>query len=949
MTGANCSARAHESPHPPCAPSHIISLHLTLTPGVRLGVYEVTAFLGEGGMGRVYRATDTKLKRQVALKILPPTVAADADRLARFQREAEVLASLNHANIAHIYGLEESEGITALVMELVEGEDLANRIARGPIPVTEALSIARQIAQALEAAHERGIIHRDLKPANIKVRADGAVKVLDFGLAKVTDPAGTTSTSNSESPTLTTPAMTQAGMILGTAAYMSPEQARGTLVGRRSDIWAFGCVFYEMLTGRVAFSGQTTSDTIAKILEREPDWRALPRSTPRQTSELLHRCLQKDQGRRLADIRDARFEIERMRTAGPQRSWLLAWPTISVAGALALTLAVVGTVRWYQRNSAAPGPHALMSVLIGDFNNNTNDPSLDHVLEPLFRMTLEGAGFISAYDRTQFSSVLGLRPPEQLDERAALEIAVKQGLGLVLSGAIERQDNRYSVSVRAIEAVTGVVLANVEDRASSRDHVLAVATKLATKVRRVLGDETADSATTFAQDTLSATSLEVVRDYARAMEALGNSRFDDALHAFARAIARDPNFGLAYAGMAISSRNLGRLQDAETYATQAVSHVGSMTERERYRTRGLYYMVTGDYQACVKEYGDLVARFAADTMARNNLALCLTYLRDMRRALDEMRQVVAILPARALFRENLSTYLSYAGNFQAAEETIRALKDPGLYALGALAFAQVGLGELDRARETYERIGKIDGGATYMLSGLGDIAVYEGRFSEAERLLADGAVADFAAQDPDRAAAKLALLAFVRLQRGRTVPAMTAAEDALKASPTLKIRFLAARAFLGAGATEKARTLAASLADELQAEPQSYAKLLDGTMALRRGDARLAVKALTDANALFDTWLGHLDLGQAFVELGQFTQADSEFDRCIKRRGEALALFLDEDPTFGYFPAVYYYQGRAREGLKAQGFSDSYHNYLGIRGKSTEDPLVEEIRRRIGQ
>src|SRR5438874_1151790 len=217
-------------------------------------------------MGEVYRATDTKLKRQVAIKILPPSLAADHDRLARFQREAEVLASLNHPHIAAIYGLEESGGMTALVMELVEGEDLSQRIARGAIPLDEALPIAKQIAEALEAAHEQGIIHRDLKPANIKVRDDGTVKVLDFGLAKAMEPVAGSSPSMSMSPTITTPAMTQAAMILGTAAYMSPEQARGTTADKRADLWAFGAVLWEMLTGQRLFEGATVSDTLASVL-----------------------------------------------------------------------------------------------------------------------------------------------------------------------------------------------------------------------------------------------------------------------------------------------------------------------------------------------------------------------------------------------------------------------------------------------------------------------------------------------------------------------------------------------------------------------------------------------------------------------------------------------------------------------------------------------------------
>ena len=247
---------------------------MALTPGTRLGVYDITAAIGEGGMGQVYRATDARLKRQVAIKVLPPSLAVDADRLARFQREAEVLASLNHPNIAAIYGLEESGGMTALVMELVEGDDLSQRIARGAIPLDDALPIAKQIAEALEAAHEQGIIHRDLKPANIKVRGDGTVKVLDFGLARAMDPAGASGVNVANSPTLTAHA-TALGMIMGTAAYMAPEQAKGKTVDRRADIWAFGVVLYEMLAGRAAFAGDTVTDIIAAVVTREPDWTGL--------------------------------------------------------------------------------------------------------------------------------------------------------------------------------------------------------------------------------------------------------------------------------------------------------------------------------------------------------------------------------------------------------------------------------------------------------------------------------------------------------------------------------------------------------------------------------------------------------------------------------------------------------------------------------------------------
>ncbi len=287
---------------------------ITFPPGSRIGPYDILSTLGAGGMGEVYRARDAKLHRDVAIKVLLPAVANDPDRLARFRREAQVLASLNHPNIAHIHGIEESSGVTALVMELVEGEDLSQRIGRGAMPLDEALPIAQQIANALEAAHEQGIIHRDLKPANIKVRPDGVVKVLDFGLAKAMDPAGASSDHAMNSPTLSLHT-TQAGMILGTAAYMSPEQARGNAVDKRADLWSFGVVLYEMLTGTRLFEGTTISDTLAAVLKTEPDWTKLPTDTPTPIRRLLRRCLEKDRRKRLADAADARLEIEDALTA----------------------------------------------------------------------------------------------------------------------------------------------------------------------------------------------------------------------------------------------------------------------------------------------------------------------------------------------------------------------------------------------------------------------------------------------------------------------------------------------------------------------------------------------------------------------------------------------------------------------------------------------------------
>jgi serine/threonine-protein kinase len=328
---------------------------MALNSGSRLGPYEILAKIGEGGMGQVYRARDTRLNRDIAIKVLPEGFATDPDRLARFRREAQLLASLNHQNIAAIHGLEQD---TALVLELIEGPTLADRLAAGAMPIDEALRIAQQVALALEAAHERGIVHRDLKPANIKVRDDGVVKVLDFGLARALEGDTTGPASSvSISPTLTSPAMTGAGVILGTAAYMAPEQARGKTVDKRADIWAFGVVLFELISGRRLFASNEVSDTLAFVLTKDPDWSALPPATSAPLRRLLRRCLEKDRNRRLADIADARLEIEdalqdlddgsTMPTTAPAPArtgaWRRALPwavAATAAAALAVTLAL---------------------------------------------------------------------------------------------------------------------------------------------------------------------------------------------------------------------------------------------------------------------------------------------------------------------------------------------------------------------------------------------------------------------------------------------------------------------------------------------------------------------------------------------------------------------------------------------------------------------------------
>jgi serine/threonine-protein kinase len=406
---------------------------VALASGTRLGPYEILSAIGAGGMGEVYRARDTKLNRDVALKILPEAFATDPERLARFKREAHVLASLNHPHIAAIYGFEDSGSTHALVLELVDGPTLADRIAKGAIPLDEALPVAKQIAEALEVAHEQGIIHRDLKPANIKVRDDGTVKVLDFGLAKAMEPASAVSPMLTNSPTITTPAMvTGVGTLLGTAAYMSPEQARGKPIDRRADIWAFGCVLFEMLTGRQTFDGgETVSDAVAAILRTEPEWNSLPANTPQHIVRLLRRCLQKDPLKRLPHIGLVRVEIDEAATrdtataapptaaAKASRTRVAVTAAVALAAGGVLTVAVENLIRpasvplKVARFAIAPVASAPLKAGGGDVNLAISPDGTQIVYGSGIAGGAEGALVYRALDRldvTAIPGIVGRRP-----------------------------------------------------------------------------------------------------------------------------------------------------------------------------------------------------------------------------------------------------------------------------------------------------------------------------------------------------------------------------------------------------------------------------------------------------------------------------------------------------------------------------------------------------------
>jgi tetratricopeptide (TPR) repeat protein len=924
--------------------------------GDRFGArYRISHLLGLGGMGAVYEAWDAELGVSVALKVIRAEIAADSttarDLERRFKRELLLARQVTHKNVVRIHDLGEIDGIKYITMPYIEGQDLGTILkAEGRLPVPRALSIARQSLSGLVAAHEKGIVHRDLKPANIMVDTAGEALLMDFGIARSVGVPTDEIRPASARTSLGSLGETVVGAIVGTIHYMAPEQARGLAVDHRADIYAFGLILRDMLVG---IDRQMSAPTALAELQRRldevpPSLKTIDPAIPDALDRIVARCLAPNPADRYQTTVELEAALNQLDDNGiPLPVRRVVTLKVLVAAVVAFLVLLVGVWR-FSRSPAAPAQHDPVAVVIADFQNNTGDPTFDRTLEQTLRRALEGAGFITAYDRTRIRPMLGVPPPEKLDASAARQLAVNQGLRVVLAGSIGRRGNGYDLSVNATQALAGKEIAAVTGRASNKDQVLETATKLASSVRKALGDETSDPGNLLSMKSISTASLEVASLYAAGVDAGSKGNFEEARKLYLKAVELDPKFGLGYQGLSATSRNLGRLQDAEKYARESLSYVASMTDRERSVARGFYYALIGEYQNCVKEYGEALARYPADTTAHNQRAVCFARLRNMREAVNEMQQAVRILPKRVVLRANLALFAAYAGDFATAEQEVRALQAPNAESIAALALSQLGQGSLAEAEQTYQRLQTMGPwGAAYAASGLGDLALYEGRFSDAARTLEKAVTADLASKDPDAAAMKLSLLAYVHLMRAQKAAATAAARSALLNSNAVPIRFLAGRVLVESGATAEAKKLAGALGADVIVERQAYGKILEGEIALKGGNPREAVKILSDANSLLDTWLGHFDLGRAYLELGAFPQADGEFDTCIKRRGEVLSL-MDEHPTYGYLPAAYYYQGRAREGMKAVGFADSYREYLKIRGKSTEDPLLPEVRRRAG-
>jgi predicted Ser/Thr protein kinase/tetratricopeptide (TPR) repeat protein len=562
--------------------------------------YEVIDTLGVGGMGAVYKVFDRRLTRAVALKTIHPELAATPIMMKRFKHEVLLAQKITHKNVVRIFDIGEDQGTTFITMDFIEGVSLKDLIReKGAFPPNEAVAVIREICRALEAAHSEGVIHRDLKPQNIMIDKSQRVVVMDFGIARSSDSSGGT----------------QTGALLGTPDYMSPEQARMEDVDARSDIFALGLIFYELLSGKLPFTGKTVVETLfIRTKERAIPPAEIQRNVPKGANDIVVKCLEPEREKRYQSVTEILNDLEtfdptkKVGASVVVKSRLKKHREMIALGALVVILAVSG---FFLRNRFALAPAAVhdnITVFVADFANHTDNTNFDNALEPVVKLALEQATFISAFDRRQAILVGASKEllEGRLDETAALKLAVGQGLGFVVSGTLDQKGSTYVLSIKTTESVKGTTIHTDQETASSEKEVLNAATKLAGRVRAALGDETSDSDKRFAMETLSATSLAAVREYAAAMEAIPDGKYEVALEHFSTAKDLDANFGIVYAGMAVASRNLGRQQKAEEYIKQALEKIDFMTDREQMRTRGYYFSLSGDRGKCVDEYGKLI-------------------------------------------------------------------------------------------------------------------------------------------------------------------------------------------------------------------------------------------------------------------------------------------------------------------------------------------------------
>jgi tetratricopeptide (TPR) repeat protein len=908
--------------------------------------YTIIRLLGSGGMAAVYQAWDETLATAVALKLIrvdAGTAEVELRQLEdRFKRELKLARQVTHPNVVRIHDLGEVENTLYLTMEYVQGADLATLLQKEPkLPLPRVLALARQIASGLAAAHRAGIVHRDLKPANVMVDAQEHALLMDFGIARSTSAVSM---------------HTMPGSLIGTLDYMAPEQARGEPADERTDVYAFGLILYEMLAGgRPRYSTEGgLSSLIARLEKGPPALRGVLPDVPAGLERIVNKCLSPSPQARYPSANELLAELEALDEHGRARVAVRARASWTrVAAILAIGSMLIGGTWWLASRRAPPPPPAArapLPVLIVDFENRANDAVFDGALEQALSIAIEGAPFITAFPRPQAAGLVrDLKLGSRLDESSGRLIASREGVPVILAGMIERSGSGYRVAVRRLAPDKQEPISEAAATASDKAQVLAAVARIAEDVREALGDTTPSS--TQQAETFTAGSLDAMRAYTVAQDLSTSQRDVEAAEKYREALRFDPEFGRAYSGLGASLLRMGNRQEAEKNWNEALRRTDRMTEREKLRTFGGYYIgIARNPEKAIQTYEQLVAKYPADSAGYNNLAIAYFSTLNFVKAFEYGRKAIEIYPRTYKYRSNYALYAMYAGDFKTGAETAQPLikEDPKVdVPYLPLAMEALAAGDIPRARGVYQQVTQAgDSGVSLSALGIADIAMYEGRYDEALSILPAAAKRDQGQQNSLGAASKLVALAEAYQARGNDRAQQTSIAQARALSTQENVLVPAARLAIAAGRPEEARKIAAELAQRLSAQSRAYAKMIEGEVAIAAKQYAVAVDALNAAQKLADLWLVRFALGLAYFHHGDYPEAVSEFEKCRERQGEATAVFLDDLPTFHYYAPLPYWLGRAREMQKLDA-RPQFQEFLRIRQAASGDPLVEDARRRI--
>jgi len=864
-----------------------------ISPGSRLGPYEVVSFAGAGGMGEVYKARDTRLNRTVAIKVLPPLAAGDAERRRRFLREARAASALNHPNIVTLYDVVSEDGRDSIVMEYVEGKTLADRIGRKGLLLRDALHYAIQIADALAAAHAAGIVHRDVKPGNILVTEKGSVKVLDFGLAKLAGQEGV-------------PASTQTASLAGTPGYLAPEQIEGRPADTRSDIFAFGCILYELLSGRRAFPGETITAALAATATTEP--KALE-GVPKRLDELVRLCLRKDPERRLQHIDDARILLETLRegfrsggTGAPAR-WRLAkrW-RIAIPVLLAAMLVAGGL--YYRAHQAKPLTDK-DSIVLADFTNTTGDSVFDDTLKQGLAVQLEQSPFLKLVSERRVNETLKLmrRPAgDRLTPEVTREVCQRTSTKAMLAGSIAGLGSQYVIGLKAVNCDTGDVLAEAQEQAAGKEAVLKALGAAAVRLRSKLG-ESLSSVQKYAAPVEEATtpSLEALKAYSLGIKTGDTKEGTAALPFFQRALDLDPSFALAYAWMGGTYFVLNEGGRGAEYIRKAYDLREKVSERERFWIEGDYYtLATGELEKAAQTFELWQQTYPRDDLAYGILGWVSSILGNWEKALEEARSALRLDPSIVGWYANLGQAYTVLNRLDEAEAVYKQAEErkleneillQGRYWLAFLKGDAAQMAQLVSAA-----MGK-PGAEDLLLAAEADTEGWYGKLKNAHELTAR-AMDSAQHHDAKESAAEYQAAAALReVESGNREQARAEANAALKLAPNRDVRVMAALALARAGGTAGAEKLVGELDKTypLDTLVQRYwLPTIRAGVALERQDPNRAIELLKAASTVELSCLtGNLAIfmspayvrGEAYLMLRDGNRAAAEFQKFIDHRG----------------------------------------------------------------